>query len=251
MAGTVLTTLDTYVEDYVDGATDEADILLRATIRTFRDFCEWTHCWVETLTDISIVAETRSYALTPGTDYCDSPNIIGLDSAKYKEDGADDSLYQPLDIKSEEYLTEYDPNWEDRDSAPVPYRCFFKELDGKIYLIDTPSAASTDGLKVRVWLEPALDATTAPPFMFTKYQEALTFGIVGKMLRMTNQRWSNPELGDYYHGLYIAERDNAQLEIDRSRGRVIDNHVKPLRAFTGGSKNAFRGLSGGGFFNNG
>jgi len=249
MAGTALTTLDTYVEDYVSGATNEAAILLRATVRTFRDFCDWTHCWKETLDDISIVAETKSYTLTPGTTNTDAGEVIGLDSAKFKEDGADDSLYSPLGIKSREYLDEYDKTWEDRDSAPVPYRCFFDELDGKIYLIDTPSVASTDGLKVRVWLRPALNATTAPGFMFSKYQEALTFGIVSKMLRMTNQRWSNPELGDYYHGLYMAERDNAQQEVDRGRGNIDDYHVKPELAFTGGSKNRSRGFGGGGVFN--
>jgi hypothetical protein len=249
MAGTALTTLDTYVEDYADGVTNEADILLRATVRTFRDFCEWTHCWKETLDDIDVSEDVNSYALTPGTDNCDSPNIIGLDSAQFKEDGEDDNQYHPIDIKSREYMDDYEAGWENRDSAPVPYRCFYDELDGKIYLIDTPSADSTDGLKVRVWLEPALDATTAPGFMFTKYQEALTFGIVGKLLRMTNQRWSNPELGDYYHSLYIAERDNAQQEVDRGRGNIKNYHVKPELAFTGGSKNRFRGFSGGGVFN--
>jgi hypothetical protein len=249
MAGTALTTLDTYVADYCDGVTNEAALLLRATVRTFRDFCEWTHCWKDTLSDISIVAETQSYTLTPGTDNCDSPEVVGLDSAKFKESGASDSTYSPLDIKSREYVDEYDPTWEDRDSAPVPYRCFFDELDGKIYLIDTPSAASTDGLKVRCWLMPALDASTAPTSMFNKYQEALTFGIVSNLMRMTNQRWSNPELGDYYHGLYIAERNNAQQEIDRGRGNIRDYHIKPEPAFTGGSKNRSRGFSGGGFFN--
>lgn len=247
MAGTDLTTLDAYVDDYADGASDEAALLLRATVRTFRDFCEWTHCWKETLTDITIVVDTNSYTLTPGTTNCDAPNVIGLDSAQFKEDGEDDDQYSPLDIKSREYLDEYEPGWENRDSG-TPYRCFFDELDGKIYLVDTPDSGSTDGLKVRTWLEPALNATTAPGFMFTKYQEALTFGIVSKLLRMTNQRWSNPELGDYYHGLYIAERDNAQQEVDRGRGNIRDYHVKPELAFTGGSKNRFRGYSGGGSF---
>lgn len=248
MAGTALTTLDTYVGDYVDGATDEAALLLRATVRTFRDFCEWTNCWKETLSDITLVAETQSYALTPGVTNCDSPNIIKLYSAQFKESGADDVSYSPLDIKSREYMDEYEPGWENRDSG-TPYRCFYDELDGKIYLIDKPDAASTDGLKVQVILEPALNATTAPPFMFTKYPEALTFGIVSKLLRMTNQRWSNPELGDYYHGLYIQERDNAQMEVDRGRGNIKDYHVKPELAFTGGSKNRVRGFAGG--FRNG
>ncbi len=126
-----------------------------------------------------------------------------------------------------------------------------EDEDGRIYLIDTPSIGSTNGLKVMVTLQPDLDASTAPRFMFKKYQEVLTFGIASKLMRMTNQRWSNPELGDYYHGLYIAERDNAQQEIDRSRGKIKDYHVKPLLAFTGGSRNRFRGLGGGGYFNNG
>ena len=246
MPGTALTTLDTHVEDYIDGVTSEAALLLRATVRTFRDFCEWTNCWKETLTDISLSENVKSYALTASTTYCDASNIIKLHSAQYKEDGADDISYSPLDIKSREYMDEYEPGWENRDSG-TPYRCFYDELDGKIYLIDTPDADSTDGLKVQVIQEPALNATTAPPFMFTKYAEALVFGIVSKLLRMTNQRWSNPELGDYYHGLYIAERDNAQLEVDRGRGNIRDYHVKPELAFTGGSRNNSRGFSGWGF----
>ncbi len=245
MAGTALTTLDTHVADYVDGVTSEAALLLRATVRTFRDFCEWTHCWKETLSDITTVDDTQAYTLTASTTYCDASNIILLYSAQTKEDGADDNTYSPLDIKSREYMDEYEPGWENRDSG-TPYRCFYDELDGKIYLIDTPSDGATDGLKVQVIQEPALNATTAPPFMFTKYAEALVFGIVSRLLRMTNQRWSNPELGDYYHGLYKAERDNAQMEVDRGRGNVEDYHVKPLSAFTGGSRSSLRG--GGGYF---
>ncbi len=241
MAGTDLTTLDTRVADYVDGATDEAAVLLRATVDVFRDFCKWTHCWKENLSDISSVAETQAYALAAGTDNCDSPEIIGLDKAQYKEADADDSQYSPLDLKSREYMDEYDSTWENRDSSPVPYRCFYNELDGKIYLIDTPSVASTDGLLVRVWLMPALDATTAPGFIFTKYPKALVWGIVGAMLRMTNQRWSNTELGDYYHNLYKTERGNAQQEIDRGASKLNDYHVIPELAFTGGSRNRHRG----------
>ena len=250
MAGTdIATALNTSIGDYVNGASNEAALTLRASIAILQDFCRWVHPWKETLTAIDSVAETQSYTLTPGTTYSDYPEIIGLDGCKYKPSGADDSQFYDLDLKSREWLDVYDKSWVHRESSPQPYRCFWNELDGKLYLIDKPSVASTGGLLPRVILMPAENATTAPPFLFTKYKKALVFGIAGDMLRMANQRWSNAEMGDYYHSLYIAERDNAQLEVDRGSAKLEDYHVIPERAFTGGSRNSFRAY--GGVFDNG
>lgn len=246
MAGTEFTTLNDYVDDYVSGASDEAAVLLRASVFVFQDFCRKTHCWKETLPDISAVAETKSYTLTPGTTYSDAAEICGLNLCEYKEDGASDSQYSPLDVKAKEWLDVYDKGWQNRDSAPVPYRCFYNELDGKLYLIDTPSAASTDGIKVEVILMPGLTATTAPPFIFTKYQRTLVKGITGHMMQITNQRWSNPELGERYWRKYMDGRNLAQQEVDRGAARLEDFRVMPEQAFTGGAKGRHRGGSFGG-----
>lgn len=247
MAGTALTALNDYVDDYVVGASNEAAVLLRAQRKTVIDWCRWVHPWKETLTAINAVAETQAYALTPGTTYCDYPEIIGLDGCKYKESGADDDQYFDLDVKSREWLDTYDKSWVHRDSAPVPNRCFWNELDGKLYLIDKPSAASTSGILPRVILAPSLTATTIPPFIIAKYANELTYGIAATLMRMTNKRWSNPELGDYYWNIYKDKRGEAQQEVDRGSAKLEDYRVIPELAFTGGSRNGFRN-GGGGFF---
>lgn len=237
MAGTAITTLDTFVEDYIDGATNEAALLLRAEVFVLRDFCEWTHLWKETLTRITVVANTASYTLTAPTNYGDSVEILGLDDVQYKEDGEDDDQFFNLTIRSREWLDEYDKRWEHRTS-PNPRIAFYDHLDGKIYLVDKPTSGSTSGLLVRCWLMPATDATTAPAFLFNKYSEKLAIGVAGAMCRMTNQRWSNPKLGDYFWNLYLSHRENAQQQQDTGFADVDSYRVIPERSHTGGSRNS-------------
>jgi hypothetical protein len=245
MAGTAFTTLGDYVDDYVSGASDEAALLLRASVFVFQDFSRKTHCWKETIDEIDVVADQKAYTLTPGTNHCTAAEIIGLNKAEYKEDDADDIRFATLDLKAKEWMDVYDKGWENRDSGTVPYRCFWNELDGKLYLIDTPGDDSDEGLKVEVMLMPGLAATTAPTFIFKKYSRILTRGIAGYLMQMTNQRWSNTELGDRYWRKYMDGRNLAQQEVDRGAARLEDFHVIPEQAFTGGAKNRSRGTSTG------
>ena len=235
MAGTVLTGLYNYIDDYVDKASDEPTITLRAIRAVMRDFCRFTHLWKETLDRINVVADTGSYALTAPTGNGDVVEVAGLDDVQYKEDGADDDQFFNLTIRSREWFDEYDKRWEHR-TAVNPRACFYDHLDGKIYLVDTPDTASALGLLVRCWLMPGLTATTAPGFLFDKYSEHLAIGVAGYMCRMTNQRWSNPELGDHFWNIYQSHRMNAQQDQDRGFADVDSYRVIPEEAFTGGSR---------------
>lgn len=240
MAGTAITTIYDYVDDYVDGASDETSILNRAILSTARVFCRQSHLWKETLPDITVVADTAGYTLTAPTNYGDAVEIDGLDEVQYKEDGMDDDQYAPLTIKSREYLDAYEKNWEWR-TAPQPEACFYDHLDGKIYLTPTPDTGSTDGLVVRLWLMPHYTATEIPPFLFTKYIDQLARGTAGRMMQMTNQRWSNPELGDAYWHKFLRDCQNAQRDQDRGFADIENYRVIPEPGHTGSSKHRSRG----------
>lgn len=239
MAGTAITTFYDYVDDYVNGASDETAILNRAIIATIRDFCRFTHLWKETLTAITTIADQDSYTLTAPTDNGDEVEISGLDEVQYKEDGAEDNQFFPLTLTSREFLDTYEKGWEHR-TGPAPNTAFYDHLDGKIYLVPEPTLGSTTGLVVRTWLMPDYTATTVPAFLFSKYIYKLAEGIAGNMMRMTNQRWSDPELGDYYHNLYQSSRMNAQQDQDRGFADVENYRVIPEPAFTGRSKSNSR-----------
>lgn len=235
MADTSIASYRTYVEDYVDGASDETTTTDRAIVDTVRDFCRFTHLWKETLPLIDIVADQSNYTLNPSTDHCDVPKVLGLDEVMYKEDGLDNQQFAPIDIVSREWLDTYDKQWVYRTS-PVPRMAAFDHLVDEVFLIDKPTVASTEGLFVRVWLWPDKSATTAPTSFFEKYYKAIAQGSAAEMMRMPNQRWSNPELGDHYHDLYMAERMNAQQDQDRGFADIENYRVIPERAFTGGSR---------------
>jgi hypothetical protein len=238
MAGTAITTLHTYIDDYVDNASSETGPTNRAIIATVRDFCRFTHLWQETLADISVVADTAAYTLTAPTTYGDVVEVDGLVFCLYKENGLDDDQYAPLEIKSREWLDKYDKQWEYR-TAPTPRMAFFdKMITNKMILVDTPTVASTDGLSVRVWLQPGLTATTVLPGLISTYTQTLTYGAAAHLMRMPNQRWSNAKLGDYYHNLYMDGRMNAQQDQDRGFADLENYRVIPEGAFTGGSRNS-------------
>lgn len=240
MAGTAITTLYDYVDDYVDGASDETAILNRAIINTMRVFCRLTHLWKETLDDISVSEDTNSYSLTAPTGNGNS-EIIGLDEVKYKEDGADDDQYATLEIQSREYMDTYKKGWEFQDSQPTPLYAFFDHLELKLYIYPTPDDDSTDGLNVRVWLMPDYGATTAPAFLYNLYINQIARGVAGNMMQMTNQRWSNPELGDVLWSKFLKDCQNAQQDQDRGFSDIENYRAIPEIAFTGGSKSRSRG----------
>jgi hypothetical protein len=235
----------TYLDDYVDGASDNTTQSLRATITVLRDFCAFTHCWKQTLADISVVADTSEYTLTTTATETDvAPEIVILNTVLYKENGLDDDQYAPLDLKSREWLDEYDPRWKYR-TAPTPRIAFYDHQYDKLRLVDTPTVASTDGLSVTVVVQPDLTAATIPEFIHNKYQKAMLFGAAAEMMRMPNQRWSNKELGDHYWAMYMDERASAQQDVDTGYLKLDDYRVIPEPAFTGGSRNnSFPGGTG-------
>jgi len=98
--------------------------------------------------------------------------------------------------------------------------------------------ASTDGLSITVIVAPDITATSIPQWLVNKYWKALLYGTASTMMRMPGKRWSNTELGDKYWTYYMAERDNAQQDIDTGFLRLDDLHVIPEGAFTGGSRNS-------------
>lgn len=226
----------TFLDDYVDGASKNTTQALRATIYAMRNFCRFTNCWQQTLADISVVADTADYTLTTTADETDQPpEITIVKKVLFKQEGDDDDQYAPLDLKSREWLDVYDSRWKYR-TAPTPRMAYYDHLDGKLYLVDTPTEASTDGLSVTVIVMPALTASTIPGFLQNKYFQAMLYGAAATMMRMPNQRWSNAELGDRYWALYMAERNNAQQDIDIGFLELDDFHVIPEGAFTGGSR---------------
>lgn len=235
MANANVTDWDTVVSYYAKDATNESTVLAEAIVATIRDFCRFTHLWKQNLEDISVVADTARYTLTLPTTYGDKAEIAVVNSVKFKQDGMDDDQYYPLTPTSRTYLDSYDTSWEFRES-PEARRWFYDHITEELVLVDIPTIKSDDGLLVRVGLMPDITATTVPSFLLEKYKYAIAHGAAGYLMRMSNKRWHNRELGDYQWELYMNERMNAQQDHDLGFTDREDYVMMPEPGMTGGSR---------------
>jgi hypothetical protein len=235
MANASITDWATVVSYYAKDATNEASVLAEAIVATIRDFCRFTHLWKQNLDAISVEADEARYSLTLPTTYGDKAEIAVVNSVKFKEDGADDNQYYPLKPTSRTYLDSYDTSWEFRES-PRARQWFYDHITEELVLVDIPTEESDDGLLVRVGLMPDITATTVPSFLLEKYKYDIAHGAAGYLMRMSNKRWYNRELGDYQWELYINARMNAQQDHDLGFTDREDYVMMPEPGMTGGSR---------------
>lgn len=220
---------------YTKDADVETDVFDKAIRDTIRDFCRFTHLWKQNHDRIDMVSGTARYALTPPTDQGDATEIAGVDVVKFKQDGMDDDQFYPLKPTSREYLDSYDVSWEFREGT-TPWGYFYDHLTEELVLVDIPGEDSTGGILPRVWLMPAVTATEVPNFLFQKYEEDISYGVAGYLMRMSNRRWHNQELAAVHWKNYLDRRSNAQQDHDLGFTDREDYVAMPEPGFSGGSR---------------
>lgn len=195
---------------YVKNVDKDADVnLLDDEIKeTLRDFCEHTGLWTKELPRIDVVADQRDYVLTVPTDE-GTNEIVLIERILYKEEGQDDEQFRKLfpvvEWERDRKWTEYG-NWTFRTGEPTGY---FMNYQKTLSLNPIPINDSDEGLLVRLQLKPADDADEVPFFIWEDYKKAIAWGSAGRIMSMTNKRWSNPALGDAYWAKYLDRRGNA------------------------------------------
>lgn len=146
-----------------------------------REFFDFTNVWTEEI-DVPIVANTRSYTITPADD----GTIIRLMT-----------LFDSTDI----------------DKKPVA-PCSMS-VPGVIVLGVTPASAATWVALVSKTVIDPVDGDgypTLPAWVMTKYGDVLFAGVVGRMCSQNGKPYSDNKKAQYYLQLFRSGKAKARVE---------------------------------------
>ena len=142
----------------------------KALIAAGRKFCKGTLLWKITLDRISVVADTQGYELET-----DEGDLVAVDTVKYKQDGEDDDQFKTLDpIENITEDLQRSGSWEFLEStSPDTYSV---DNDNNLTLYPIPTAASVNGILVKIVVMPSIGATTLPDFIGADYMDEIAQG---------------------------------------------------------------------------
>jgi len=181
-------------------------------------FCEKTHLWTDDLDRITVVANTPNYALSMPAAIPHG-EIIGIDDVKYKQDGMDDDQFVTLDPISENQMDLHDSgSWKWRTSS-TPAKYYADKTHAILYLKNTPTLGSADGLLVRAILRPTKDATVLEDFLYNHHYKAIADGAKGYLLSQSAQPWFNAQFAAMFGGTFTTA-------ISEAKGQKIDRGTK-------------------------
>jgi len=163
-------------------------------------FCEETLLWTTTLDRISIVADTRTYALTMPVSQ--DGEIINIDNVKFKEDGQDDDQFRRLDPISETQQDLIDSGSWSFLSSPNPNNYYSGFLNKQLNFYQIPTAASVDGVLVKVNVRPEIDCTDLPDFLYKDYRQQIRHGALEFLFSSKAMAWYDIEKGMYHGAMF-------------------------------------------------
>lgn len=145
------------------------------------EFCRKTIIHSVWLDRISIVASTAEYSLTlpSGNTHL---RIWDVDQVFYKENGADDDTFTPLDPESEQELERSLGSAWRFDTAPQPSKFIIPEYNPyTIRFKPIPTVASASGVLIRVNVVPLETATALQDWLYYRHKEAITAGALAEL----------------------------------------------------------------------
>lgn len=171
------------------------------------DFCEQSQLWTADHAAISLVADTGTYSLT-------SP-VAESDISMIKWAWVDGVQILPASQEELGRLTQY---WATMTGGSVGY---YTQLDAdSITLFPIPNYASTGGLKLKLVLHPALDATGIPDWIGIRYVEEIANGAKSRLLGMVGSPWATAEGEAKYSAMYAVDLRDAKIEGNKSLTRT-------------------------------
>jgi len=206
---TQLTAWEPYVYPYIPDAPNQA--LLTALRASVQEYLEMALLWTEWLTAINIVALTSAYTLSLPAGLSTNNLIEAIDQVWFKENGADNDQYTPLDpIDVHEKDEELRTAWK-YQSAPNPSGFYMEESEENVInLWPIPTAASTSGLLPRVFVKTKLTITSVEDWIFNRHRDAITEGALAFLFKMKGMPWYDPNEGLAHRALFENKTANAK-----------------------------------------
>lgn len=173
-------------------------IIDNAILRAATEFCRRTGIWIEEQDPISTIIDEIQYDLEPPTDsIVDRLLSVVIDGAAIGS-----ARTQDLDKNIS--------NWRTADSGP-PANYYFDTPD---ILSLRPAPDKVYTIAATMVLRPSSDATTLPDLLL-RYDEAIGFGAITRLLEMGGKSWSNPNGAISYKGQFEREITNTGAKANK------------------------------------
>ena len=188
-------------------------------------FCEETLLWTVTLDRISIVADTGTYDLTlPASQ---DGQIINIDNVKFKENGQDDDQFRRLDPISETQTDLIDSGSWSFLSSSNPNNYYSDFVSKQLNFYQIPSAASANGLLVKVNVRPEIDCEDVPDFLYRDYRQEIKDGALSDLFGSKAMSWYDLEKSMYHRALFKdAYADGKQDKISGPTKRPMQVRMR-------------------------
>lgn len=168
-----------------------------AILRAAREFCDETRYVRETIV-LDGVADQDYYTLAPAVlTQCE---VCGVRAVEY--DGV------PLDSMVQESVSHDEGGTGD----------YIYEPPSDLRLFDPPRSDLSEGLSVRLILQPKEDATDIPDIALRRYRNTIANGAIYWLASMTEASWYNPSTAERFEQKWIKEKGHARTDADRENG---------------------------------
>ena len=201
---------DEFIPNILLEASDcPPEIAEHAILTTLRDFCRKTRIWQEELDAETLIAGLTEYDLT-----YDDEEVTKVAIMEARYNGVE------IPVVSEKHMSKKVKGWRS-DTADHPV-CVVDLVGDKFRVYPTPTERRTSALELDVALMPSPNGSVVGDIVLNEFQEAIGFGALFRLQKMTGKEWSNPQNAMLNNKLYTRERNNAKNRVakDFSNGAL-------------------------------
>lgn len=192
-----MATLDDVAQLVKSFAYDAPDDLIKwHVVQAAREFCAKTR-WLRESIIVPVITDQTRYALSP----------------------TDGSTVEIIEVKAVEWYGEpLEPKLQEEVADDV-FGFYYVEPPATLVLSWIPDEDVADQLEVRVVLQTLLAITAIPDEIARRWDRALSYGALERLLMMKDASWFWPEGSANFAARWMAELGRAQVEADREMTR--------------------------------
>jgi hypothetical protein len=176
------------------------------------DFCKQTLLHSVWLDRISIIPSTPEYQLTLPAG-CTHLRLWNIDQLFFKENGADDDQFVPIDPASEQEIERvYGTSWRFA-TGPSPTEFICPEYKPTyVRFRPIPTLASTNGILIRANVVPIETATTLEDWLYYRWNSEIAAGALSDLYSHKAAPYYDPQLASAWGMVFRDGVANAKIK---------------------------------------
>jgi len=211
-ASTGFVLLDVFVPEILQFCHGAPTILVRNTVKNIIiEFCKRTLVLKAEPAPFYLDEDVHTYTLKYASDRYTTLDILDM------RKGETDSNNKLESITTKK-LDSTDQNWRVRTGTPKAQMLTDDTNGLRVYPI--PSADSDEDYYVKAIVCPKKDQTEVPEFIYEKWEEAIQFGALARLLSMKGSSWFDRDLSRSFFQKYRRSLKNARKTTLTGIGQV-------------------------------